>query len=54
VKRGGVGLGLPIVSRLVTALAGSIDVQSEGGTGTTFAVVLPFEQALTPPQRASA
>ncbi|MBX3251533.1 MAG: HAMP domain-containing histidine kinase [Myxococcales bacterium] len=38
---GGVGLGLPLVRRLVDALEGSITLDSAIGEGTTFHVTLP-------------
>jgi PAS domain S-box-containing protein len=38
---GGSGLGLPICHGLVTALGGTIRVESAGGRGTTFSVILP-------------
>ena len=41
----GTGLGMSIVKKLVEKMDGSIDVQSELGTGTTFTVTLPFELA---------
>jgi K+-sensing histidine kinase KdpD len=39
----GVGLGLYIVSRIVQAHGGSIDVHSRAGEGPTFRVTLPRE-----------
>ena len=48
---GGTGLGLTIARRLVSMMEGSLEVESEVGKGTRFAVVLPLRirgRATTP------
>ena len=40
-KSFGVGLGLPIIRQVVDRHGGTIEVQSQGGRGTTFTVWLP-------------
>ncbi len=40
----GTGLGLSIAHGIIKELHGSIDVESQPGTGTTFLIVLPAEQ----------
>ena len=42
-RSGGVGLGLPIVSKIVDRHSGSISVESEKGEGTVFRILLPVE-----------
>ncbi len=46
-KRHGTGLGLPLTRKLVTALHGTISLQSELGVGSTFTIELPLSAAPT-------
>ena len=42
-KKSGVGLGLPIVKKLVEKLGGTINVKSEKNRGTIFEITVPYE-----------
>jgi len=44
-RRGGVGLGLFLVRRLVQAMRGTIMLESESGRGCTFYVWVPSQAA---------
>jgi signal transduction histidine kinase/CheY-like chemotaxis protein len=44
----GTGLGLSIVRQIVTALGGSMKIQSEYGEGTSVTVLIPLEASLSP------
>ena len=44
-KRKGAGLGLTICKKLVELMGGQIEVESEEGRGSLFAVSLPFQKA---------
>jgi len=43
-KEGGMGLGLPIVQRIVESHGGKISCTSEVGTGTVFEITIPLER----------
>jgi signal transduction histidine kinase len=45
VRRGGVGLGLPITKGIVDAHGGRIWATSKAGVGTSFFFTLPLQQA---------
>ena len=46
----GTGLGLSIVYEIVTRHHGRVDVASKVGVGTTFTLILPFDERTTPRQ----
>jgi len=50
-RHGGAGLGLAIVTRLLEAMNGTVDVKSEQGTGSIFTITIPIstDAAADPP-----
>ncbi|ABK44893.1 response regulator receiver sensor hybrid histidine kinase [Magnetococcus marinus MC-1] len=50
-RYGGLGLGLHITRQLVELMHGTLRLQSQQGQGTTFTVVIPFEQVSQPQQQ---
>ena len=46
----GTGLGLAVARHWVAEHAGTLDIKSSEGHGTTVRVALPLEQPATPPQ----
>ena len=52
-RSGGVGLGLPIVQKLVKKLGGKISVESEKDKGTKFEITIPYKYAETQAERSS-
>ncbi len=46
-KRGGTGLGLPTVKRIIEKHGGSVSVRSELGKGTQFSLLLPLPREKT-------
>ncbi len=47
--QGGLGIGLTLVKSLVELHGGTVEVESEVGSGTEFRVILPWKEAPAPP-----
>ena len=46
-KAGGLGLGLPIVQRIIDSHNGKLICKSKVGEGTVFKIILPIERGTT-------
>jgi signal transduction histidine kinase len=42
-KDTGVGMGLALTHKIITAHGGRVEVESKEGSGTTFTVIVPME-----------
>ncbi|MCZ6772055.1 MAG: ATP-binding protein [Proteobacteria bacterium] len=47
----GTGLGLPLAKSLIEAHGGTLEIQSEPGSGTTVSIYIPSERVVTPARR---
>jgi len=53
-KRGGTGLGMPLAQQIVAEHGGTLECESQQGTGTVFTMSLPVSTAVREPDRLKA